>query len=354
MQRQATPATVDRVRAAAATVDWRRLCRLAEVHAVWAPLLDTVQRLALDMPAELRRPLEQRLFESTARNLAWLTQLTEILETFADAGVPAAVFKGPALAGEGRLPIGARASVDLDLLVSPAHARRAVGALQRRGYRLGDSGPDGLDAPFVPGRREAVLLPPGTDLAPVELQVTVASWPLAVRVDTDAILARADRAEVAGVMLPLLAPEDLVLTLALHGTREVWGRLRLIADIDAAVGRRPDWAVLAERARQWRISRMLRVALLLAHDLLATEIPAIMRQPAHGDPGATRLARQLAGRLFEERDDGANGRWESHVWARSRERLTDGLRCRARLLCWRLVIWRWDAFRRRRQRPRSA
>lgn len=353
VRRQRSPDVQARIRhAAAAGLDWNRVYQLAVEHGVWAHLLGAVQELELGAPDALRERLEQQLIETTAQNLARTAQLAALLGWLHADGVPAVAFKGPSLTAGETGGIGSRSSVDLDVLISPRAARQARAVLLERHYSLVDSGADSLESVFRPGRREDLFRPPGGDLAPVELQTTVSSWPLAVHLDTDELIARAGTVRVADVPIPSLCREDLLLALVIHGTRDIWSRLRLIADIDAAVRFDPNWAVVFERAGAARIERMLAVALLLAHDLLDTPVPGPALERTLRDRGATRLAAQLSERLFLFRRIPGGRLSKLRVWTRSHKRARDRIRCGLRLLCWGYVIGPWDRYRRGNHRAR--
>lgn len=354
VQRTPSRAALARIReSAAGPLDWEQVVRIAEEQAVWASLLETAKRLSLDVPAMLRDDLQQRLVATTAQNLARTSQLARILALLRTKGVTAIAFKGPSLSAYASDHLGGRSSVDLDLLVSPGAAQRVCAIMLACGYSLADSGADGLDGVYPAARREAVFLPPPGDPAPIEVQVTVSTWSLAIRLDTDGLIDRAITVCVAGVPVTTLCPEDLLLTLAIHGIRHVWAHVRLIADIDAVAYANPDWAVVIERARAARITRILWVALLLAHDVLETPVPERVLDLARDDGPAVRLARQIAARLFDPPAERPSRLWELWVHLRSREHISDQVRCGLRLLMWKHVIWPWDRWHARRRASRT-
>jgi hypothetical protein len=353
VHREPSAAVRARILDAADLVDWHRVVHLAETHGVWALLLDKVQRLELEAPATLRRRLEERLIATTARNLACTAQLAGVLASLSAEGIAAVAFKGPSLTARTEDGVGGRSSIDLDILVSPEAAGQVRAVMLAQGYSLVDCGPDGLDGIYPPGRRQDLFRPSRGDLAPVEAQVTVATWPLAAHLDTEGLIARATNVDVAGVPIATLSAEDLLLALAIHGTRDLWGRVRLIADIDAAVRTEPEWSWVVERAAEARIARMLSVALLLAHEILDAPVANAVLELAARDRPAVRLTRQLAGRLFRAGTDAPSALWEWRIWTRSREHFVDRLRCGVRLVLWKQVIWRWDR-RRQRDRPEPA
>jgi hypothetical protein len=96
-----------------------------------------------------------------------------------------------------------------------------------------------------------------------------------------------------------LAPEDLLLALAVHGTKHLWERLAWVCDVAALVNSRPepDWDFVFRRARESRVERMLHLALRLARGLLGAELPAGLLAEA-GDPAVARLAAEVVSAHF--------------------------------------------------------
>ena len=119
-----------------------------------------------------------------------------------------------------------------------------------------------------------------------------------MRLDTDALFARAIGVEVAGLRITTLCPDDHLLALAIHGTMHGWSVLRFISDIDAVAPQVVDWDAVLGRARSARMLRALSVALLLAGDLLGTELPADVAAICRRDREAAAVAESVAARLL--------------------------------------------------------
>ena len=85
--------------------------------------------------------------------------------------------------------------------------------------------------------------------------------------------ARHVEVDVAGTTLPGLAPADLFVVLAIHGTKHCWYRLSWICDI-AALAEGVDWGTVADRARETRSTRMVASAVALAEACLGSSGPS--------------------------------------------------------------------------------
>ena len=323
--------------------DWARLIGLSEEHGLW-PLVHThVSAAGASMPPEDAAHLAHRLVETTAVNLALCGQLSDILASLTRAGIPAVALKGPVLASAyGH--IGIRPFADLDVLVSRPRAAAAVAALRADGYRPADqySIAEGV---YPAAAREHVLVPDRTDRVAVELQVDVTSWPLPVALPADDLIERARTVVIGGRAMRTLSPEDHVLTLAIHGTRHGWNSLRYLSDLHAASTETLDWPLIHARARQARMSRMLNVGLILAHQVLDSPLPPVAVGPATTDRAAVRLARELEGRLLSRAAPRFPHVRDASVALRSRERVVDKARYLARTVAFERVIRPVDEWR---------
>lgn len=159
----------------------------------------------LDVPADMRRELEEQRLAA----LAWVLRLNAALRDVADAfegvGARFAVLKGPAIATTAYPSPAWRPYRDLDVLVDAPDWRPACGALEELGFvrRLPEPRP-GFDERF--GR--AAEFARG-DRVQVDLHRRLSLGPFGFRVPTREVLLRTVPFEVAG--RKLLRPDDTVL-----------------------------------------------------------------------------------------------------------------------------------------------
>src|SRR6185436_2326067 len=87
---------------------------------------------------------------------------------------------------------------------------------------------------------------------------------------SEAVWARLGKLPLAGIDVPWLSPEDLLLVLCLHGCKHKWERLKWIFDVAELVRVHPslNWRGLMTHAHDIGAERMLAVSILLAVDLL--------------------------------------------------------------------------------------
>jgi len=106
---------------------------------------------------------------------------------------------------------------------------------------------------------------------------------------------RAVKVTIAGRSVKTPSPEDLLLVLAVHAAKHVWGRLIWLRDIAQILKRdNLNWDRVQVRTRELGIQRILRVTFLLADRFLGTAIPAAIESAVLADQAARGLADEIA------------------------------------------------------------
>lgn len=226
-------------------------------------------------PTALAR-LETVYYEQAARNALLHSALRDLLTAFRDAGMSIVVLKGAALAETVYGNLALRPMRDLDLLVRENDVPAAETVLVRLGYMADES--------FRPRSwyvEQHHHLPPflardGPAVVEIHWQLAPAFVPVAVPVSE--LWERAGMTDVAGTRAPVLAPDDLVVHLALHlaGSDGFVGKLGELCDIAATVRRHRsdlEWDRLAETACRSGAAGHVYYALWLTRALLDADVP---------------------------------------------------------------------------------
>ena len=134
-------------------------------------------------------------------------------------------------------------------------------------------------------------------------------------------------------MVLTFSPEDLLLLLCLHGAEHCWDRLNWICDLIelVRVHKGIDWGGLIDRAEVLGCRRVLLVGLFLAHDFLATPLPAEIIKTIRGDSSVRSLAVRVHERLFHYENGPAATLQCSLFNLKVTERLQDRIRYCLRL-----------------------
>lgn len=324
---QITPHIADRIRMAVQKeVDWIALIRLAMRHDVMPLLYRSLQQVCPDsVPKNIFEPLRMRYEAQALQARRHAEELVRILPLFADHGIPAVPFKGPALAQRLYGDLSLREFGDLDILILERDLPRAQDLIRRHGYefRFSVEDTDKL-AEYVRNNLDCELVFYNSDGTRLEMHWRFARRLACVQHDPERFLQRSETIRLAGAQVPSLPLEVYFLILSLHATKHKWQQLKLICDIAEILGRADlDWKYVLREADDLGLKRMLAVGTLLAEDPLEVVVPAEL---AHGLK-IDRMARELAGQvhrgLFEEPDKTWHEPADFSFQSKIRERLRD-------------------------------
>lgn len=264
------------------------LFRAAIEHGVAPLVASRLETAALSM--ELTEGLALYREGEAIRAARALGQLSQILRTLASAGIPAMPIKGPVLAHTLFGDPAARASRDLDIMIPGQRIDAALTVLAGLGYHA-DLTPRLLRVQRRYGGQHILF---HADHDPVEPHWEPAPRTLALGFDTPGLWSRSRSGQVADAPAQLPDAADLLLILAIQGTKDRWPRLKPVADVAALLHRMDSasFAAARQRATACGSRRILDVAVLLTVDLLGAPLHAPI-----DDGIARRLAHTAAQRI---------------------------------------------------------
>jgi hypothetical protein len=273
--------------------DWAGAERLACAHG----LLPWLARglAAIGMTDGVHAPVVAAAGTSAARTLGQVRRLAELWALLERAGIPALPFKGPALSLQLYGDIALRQSVDLDLVVPFDRYSDARTVLVAHGLPPRGGHSDRQErtlfgwlghAPF--GR--------GADFVELHWRFADRRFPFALRVE-DA-LARSRPLAMAGLTLPVMADDDLLAVLAMHGARHLYERLEWLAGLTRLLlAQRGHAARLVAHAHSLHARRMLAVSVHVAHRVLGFALDDDWRRALASDPDAAAIGATMAADL---------------------------------------------------------
>ena len=260
-------------------IDWNRLTRLAGTGL--APyLIARLERVGLwdQVPGEVRDQLTAVRRANGMAHLLRLRALRGALAALDNAGIPVVVLKGMALAYLVYSEPTLRPMQDVDLWLSPDQLEAGAETLREAGFQFPRRTYEGR---WTPGAAQdgddRALEVPGTPIF-LELHGGLPSWagfPVAV---TTAAWTRAQSVPLGDVVAHVLAPEDLLLHVALHLSRRHLFRSGLQGVVDLTLvlehwRDRWQWAALAEDYERLGVTQWMRLALRMAKLLLDAPVP---------------------------------------------------------------------------------
>ena len=281
-------------------LDWGFLLAVAASNSVSPLLLRHICSVAPDrIPSAHLVLLRDHARAAALRNLLLTAELIRVLSVLSAAGIQAIPYKGPALATQAYGDIGFREFEDIDLVLRQRDMPAANDALVRLDFspQFPPLCSPGASSPVIPGEynyrsREQHLL------LELHTERTLRHFPAPP--DLDALSRRLATVSLSGSPVPTFSPEDTLVFICVHGSKDFWERLLWIADVAELVASYPqlDWRCVYEFADSVRARRMLHLGLALADALLGIAVPDLVRSRIHSDAVACTFAAQIQNRLL--------------------------------------------------------
>lgn len=305
------PKALSAARAQAGRLDHVALVQCAQAEGV-APLLYTLVRGRGILPPSFEESLRLAYLSNAARNFFLLRELEKVLHTLSDQGISVLLLKGaalgPAVYGNPALrPMG-----DLDLLVRPADAPRALETLFSIGYR-----------PIRPPLHPTTLTTDETQIflrhgeVNLELHWGLLDFPLyAHHLPMETIWADAHPISIGTAQGWMLDAKDQILHLCAHLVlHHGEGRPRLlwlcdIAEVIVHAGEKLNWTMLLKRARSYNLLLPLQQVLpRLANEWQVPIPPAVLERLREAQPSSKESRLYLC--LAAQRHSVARRFWEN-------------------------------------------
>jgi len=263
----------DRLRAACSVVtDWDALLSDAEQHGLETLLLAHVRESGVELPAAVETRLKVRYLQHAHAAAVRARVLAGVLDAFEDAGIPALLLKGAALAHLVYPSPVLRPMRDVDLLVPERDADRAWRCLQDRGFERSGKDPG-------PGHHHLHALSLGVDGETVTVEIhrqPLDAVPFVPRLTYGELASRAQTFQIGGRLARTLGPEDMLWHIYAHGflvcVLRPDPRLIALADLTAALAA---WDGVLDRDRLRHL-----------YPRLARALPRLREAAGTGDPAS--------------------------------------------------------------------
>jgi hypothetical protein len=249
-------------------------------------------------PPPVLDSLKSEYLQNTARQLFRRTELARLLAILEAKGIPVIVLKGAALIGTVYSVSGLRPMGDLDLMVPEAQVFTVQAIIQSLGYQPVGTPEQQHDTEghhrHLPGLRNQ-----GTPVM-FEVHRHIVRRDSGLYFNIDGFWERAIETSVVGTKALALAPEDLLLHLALNFflDRQLRSKkaLRQLCDISEVIRYYLiDWDNLAQRSNAYQVAGPLACSIRLAQVLLDAPAPTDFVHylaPGLSDADLEKFARQ--------------------------------------------------------------
>ena len=253
-------------------IDWDHLVALAQKHRLTALLYHHLKNAASGaVSAGTLKQLENQFHFNLAGNVILAREMVAILASFHASRIKVLPLKGiPAAAGiYGSLAL--RSTGDLDLLIHRRDLASAKAVLEARGFQPCE-GDTGATSPST--LLELHLYRPADKIL-VELRWRITPSYFSGSLDLDYLSEYIQPLQLMETEVPSLPPEELLLTLCIHGSKHQWERLMWVCDVAEVVRAHPglDWDRVARHAARLGVTRAIVCGLLVARATLDVPLP---------------------------------------------------------------------------------
>jgi len=291
-------------------IDWQYLIQTAYRHGVIPLLYGNLSNICPQLiPASFQQQLQRNQYARTQRNLMLTSKLIKLLELFEANDIPVIPFKGPILAISAYGDISRRDFFDLDILVRKQDFLKTKELLTTQGYQpySNNSEKEAAYLSSLNDKQQKAYLQShwelhmvDSDRVTIDVHHGMLPKQFSFLFDTEWLWQYAQPKPFANRMVLNLSSEDSILILCSQGAKDCWQQLNRICDIAQVLSTcgEINWEQVCHRATSLRMTRILLLGLLLAHELLEVELPKTILQQIQANPLLNSLASQIYTQLF--------------------------------------------------------
>ncbi len=267
-------------------LNWNLLCDHAIREGLAGYLYTCLKDMKWILPGALDS-LRDIYISNTRENLSIYHSLNPVMRLLEEDGIPAIIFRGASLMGDVYPSFGMRGFRDVDILVKEEDMERVTSLLEGTGFAS--------SKPYTVLYRDGLYIDIHTDLM---THSRVKPLRLTVKTDIHALFKRAIEKEIQGVRFFTLAPEDSIISLAVHAQMHSYDRLIGFLDISRSLAfyrDRIDIKRLFHRAREMNLSRTVFYSLFLMPEEWLDSYRSILKvlRPETFQPGEEALLKRL-------------------------------------------------------------
>ncbi len=278
-----------------ADLDWELVEAAALWHRVHPMMLRT---LGSELPEPQRKNLWELYKNQSRQGLIMAASLNRILTGFKEQNIPVLQIKGLSLGQLAYGDLSVRTSVDLDLLILPKDANRAISYLKET-FNF---------KPYLPINPLHERLRTRVDceealtdgLISLDIHWACSLFKEMFPLKLEHILNTPFLVETGQLKIPTMPLPYLLSFLCFHGAKHQWAKLFWIADV-AALSERFDgleWEQITLIAEELKQTRSLAQGILLAHHLFGVKIPKPVMEILNREPTVAALVQDTLDLLF--------------------------------------------------------
>lgn len=273
-------------------LDWTYLLQTSALHGTTQLLYRNLKTACPEaVPKEIIDWLREDFQLNAQRNLFQTSELLKLLKLFEINNIRVIPFKGPMLAASAYGNIAMRRFSDLDILVQEQDIQKAKNLLVSQGYKQYSD----LNWEYHFFHEDKKVS--------VDMHEAIAPKYLSFPINFDRLWSRLKPISVAGMTVPSLAPEDLLLILCVQWAKDCCeGKQRLaqLCDVAHLLHAHPQlsWCEVLKQARTLGVERMLLLDLFLVCEMLGVALPEAVVNKLQCDFVVKSLAAQISSKLW--------------------------------------------------------
>lgn len=294
-----------RIEELCSSVDWSQVIELAQWHGMNALLHHRLHEVQwFRVPNEHRKVIVGRAKASKVHQLLLTSHLLKVHDALRNANINVLHWKGITL---DHLLYGGkllRLSGDMDILIRKTDVLRVKSVLAGLGYQpLFDLSKAGQESELIRLYKDYVFINKQTNHK-VEVHWSLMRRDVSTNFDWAFFKPKARAVCVGGKQLETFGPEDLMLSLCMHGARHRFERLKWLCDIGQMIEMYPllNWDLIREQSRAQSVERMSLLSAHLVDKLLQVKIPTGLEESISGNAKLHRLGIEVTNGLTDISD----------------------------------------------------
>ncbi|BAQ65280.1 nucleotidyltransferase family protein [Geminocystis sp. NIES-3709] len=293
------------------TINWQELINLATSHSVIPLVVYNLEKYCHEnLPNDIKNILKIKFRNNAFKNIYLSKELLEIVQLLKNNNIDCICFKGASLATSIYENISLREFNDIDILIAKKDLLQAKKILLSNG---GDFALRLLDNPkkeyiisdriFIKfAKHLAYTIYWKKKKVEVDLHWQMFCYYFPLSLPIEYLNQSLEEIIIFNEKISTLSPENNLLLLCGHGTKDGWNKLSRICDIAELINYYPqlDWKLLIQEAKNRGALRLVLVGLSLANNLYQISLPDFISLKIINDKKIKYLTDEVEKSLFSE------------------------------------------------------
>jgi len=292
---------------------WESALDFGTKHRVTLLLYDYIMRFEVAVPESILKRLKMYYRDNAIRNIRFEEELKTLKGIFDNAGTQFILLKGIGLSQFLYYDTALRPCSDADILISPSDLPEAEEALKNNGYNAALNMRPWQEKIKRQITHQWPFFNPCSKIY-IEVHTRFGARSRTVTNAIDGMWLRTHLLDINGISYQILCPEDMLLFLVLHSTKEFFEDWLQLYDIAALVMNHPDldWQEVYLRVESIHCRRRLKLSCVLLMEIFQTSFPPSAGIFLKNRSEIEKAFMASMHQLFQPQTP--MGLWSSHTW----------------------------------------